>query len=171
MTRLAGLLLLTVVLACAGPSSSPPPTAPFSLAGQRVLVLPVQNAHEPDGGSDSLLAALQRYEPRAIWIGPADLQRALRRLPAFAADPAALPHDPLVHHGDRRAGEPLASELRRFSALADARWVLLPRKAQFVNASPRISAALLDARTGVVLWAGHAEEPSTLAARLLGPPQ
>lgn len=167
--RRAGFLLLAVVLACARPASSPSAAPPFSLAGQRVLVLPIQNARGHAERSDSLLAALQRGEPRAVWMRPADLQRALRRLPAFAADPAALPHDPLVHHGERRAGEPLASELRRFSALADARWVLLPREAQFVNASPRVSAALLDARTGVVLWAGDAEDPSTLAARLLGP--
>ncbi|CAN5214122.1 MAG: hypothetical protein H0V06_04090 [Gemmatimonadetes bacterium] len=169
MIRPRWLILLALAFGCTRPAAGPNPAPVPNLAGQRVLVLPIQSSRTGDSASASLVAALRSAQPRAIWIGPAELQRALARLPGFAADPAALPHDPLLHHGDRRAGEPLASEIRRFSALADARWVLLPREARFVNATSRITAALLDARTGVVLWTGDAENAAGLVRHLVGP--
>lgn len=165
--RLSWPVLLLLAVGCTRPPTGPGPAPALNLAGQRVLVLPVQASKAGDSASASLVAALRSAEPGAVWIGPAELNRALARLPGFAADPAALPHDPLLHHGDRRAGEPLASELRRFSALADARWVLLPREARFMNASSRITAALLDARTGVVLWTGDAESIAALVRHLV----
>ncbi|HEX2188812.1 MAG TPA: hypothetical protein VHG51_07945, partial [Longimicrobiaceae bacterium] len=110
-----------------------------------------------------LLFALGEREPRATWIAPEVLERALRRSPGFAGSPRTLPADPLVHHRERRAVEPLAGELRRYAALTDVRLVLLPRAASFARAEGaaegrvRIDAALIDARSGDVLWWGEAE--------------
>ena len=169
MIRCGWLALLLLTLGCGRATSGPIPAPVPNLAGKRVLVLPIQGSNGPDSASARLVAALRTAEPQAIWIGPAELNRALARLPGFGANPASLPHDPLVHHNDRRAGEPLASALRRFSALADARWVLLPREARFVNAPARITASLLDARTGVVLWAGNGENIAAVAHHFSGP--
>lgn len=163
-----GVLLLVLAVGCARPSPALVPAPAPNFAGQRVLVLPIQGGTPHDSSSPELVTLLRVAQPRATWVGGAELDRALARLPGFAADPAALPHDPLVHHGDRRAGEPLASELRRFSALTDARWVLLPREARFVNAPSRITAALIDARTGAVLWAADAENAAALVRYLVG---
>lgn len=168
-----------VLAACApaarAPADAPEPAAPpaasapaLRLAGMRVLVLPFQQVSGLPAGADErlgreLLFALGEREPRVTLVAPDVLERALRRSPGFAADPRALPADPLMHHRERRAVEPLAGELRRYAALTDARLVLLPRSATFTRADGaaegrlRIDAALLDARTGDVVWWGEAE--------------
>ncbi|MBA2243662.1 MAG: hypothetical protein H0W11_01810 [Gemmatimonadetes bacterium] len=68
----------------------------------------------------------------------------------------------MLQHREPRVTEPLAGELRRYSALMDARLVLLLREARFARAADadvgnlRIGAVLLDARSGRVLWWGEA---------------
>lgn len=159
----AVLLLLSACGSRAGDvhaRMSAPPT--MELAGQRVLVLPAQSVTEGEGGARTtaeLLFALNERNPRVTWVAPGELQRALQRLPTYAADPDSLPADPLMDHGERRAVDPLASVLRRYAALMDTRYVLLPREVYFTPGSSgagelRISAALLDARTGDVIWRG-----------------
>lgn len=151
--------------AAAPPAASAPA---LRLAGQRILVLPVQAAgglpaDTPERLGRELLFALEEREPRATLVTPEALERALRRSPGFAADPRALPADPLVHHRERRAVEPLAGVLRRYAALTDVRLVLLPRAVAFARTGEaeegrvRIDAALVDARTGDVVWWGEAE--------------
>lgn len=207
MTRARRVLPLALAAALAGCASAAPEarggaaeapplaaSAPaLRLAGQRILVLPVQTVgglpdDMPERLGRELLFALEEREPRATLVAPEALERALRRSPGFAGDPRALPADPLVHHHERRATEPLAGELRRYAAITDVRLVLLPRSAAFSRTGGeegrlRIDAALVDARTGDVVWWGEAEgeprpEPdvralasaaAALAARLAAP--
>lgn len=135
------------------------------LGGQKVVLLPVQvvTGFPPEAHARleaELLFALGERDARVTWVAPEALERALRRSPGFAGSPRALPSDPLLHHGERRVVGALAGELRRYSALTGARLLLLPRSAAWVPAEGggevRLSAALLDARTGDVLWWGEA---------------
>ena len=167
--QLVRIACLAWLAACGRPAvPAPKVSPPMNLAGQRVLVLPVQNAAAQDSISEAVLGSLRAREPAATWIGPGELRRALARAPGYAVDPRTLPADPLLHHGDRRATDPLASQLRRLAALVDARLAFLPREARFVNAASRVTAALLDTRTGVVLWTGDADDAAALATRLVG---
>lgn len=179
MKSFSALALAVLLAACAGgapPASAPgaagppPPAAtvpPLRISG-RVLVLPFQNVsglpEEAYGRlGRELLFALGERDSRVKWIAPEELERGLKRSPGFAGDPRALPADPLLHHGERHAVEPLAGELRRYAALTDARVVLLPQSAAWVRPAGagegrvRLSAAVIDARTGNVLWWGEAE--------------
>lgn len=174
-------LLLWAALAACAPAAAPAPAPdaaaapvesapPMRIGGQKVVVLPVQRvAGLPDPLRErvdaELLFALGERDRKVQWVAPEALERALRRSPGFAPDPRALPSDPLVHHRERRAVEPLAGVLRRYSALMDARLVLLPRTVAWVpdpgGGMVRVSAAVLDARSGDVVWWGEAAgEPS-----------
>ncbi|HEV2146249.1 MAG TPA: hypothetical protein VGR37_02410 [Longimicrobiaceae bacterium] len=177
--RTSHFALAVLLAACApkpaaapdAPAPTPPPAASapaLRLAGQKVLVLPVQAVNGLSGEAQDrlereLLFALGDREPRATWIAPEVLERALRRSPGFAGSPRAVPGDPMMHHRERRVVEPLAGELRRYAALTDVRLVLLPRAAAWVRADGtdpgrvRISAALVDARSGDLVWWGEAE--------------
>lgn len=152
------LAALVVVAACARPPAAgdrATSAPPLHISGQRVLLLPIQglgtSGHE--ALEAELLFALRERDPGITWIGPEELRQALRRAPQLAGDPAMLPADPLVHHGVRRAGDALGAELRRLSALTDTRLVLLPRLVGGEDAgSLGFRAALLDTRTGTVIW-------------------
>lgn len=168
--RLALLVLLLAAAACSarpgrGTDAGAPP---LHLTAQRVLVLPVQPRGalpvDPATLDAEILFALQERDPRVVWVGPTELRQALRRSPGIATDPAALPADPLLHHGERRAVEPLAGVVRRYSALTDARLVLIPHLAAAPGtaasaAGVRLGGSLLDARTGHVVWWGDVMAP------------
>lgn len=166
----AGAPASTQAPATSPPAPVPPAEAtvpPLRLSGQKVLVLPVQAAPGMPFGSEEqatseLVFALGERDPRASWIFPDALRRALRSAPGFASDPGNLPADPLVHHREHVAVDPLIGELRRFGALTDARLVLLPRFAAWIRdpsggGRVRFSAALIDSRNGDVIWWGEAD--------------
>lgn len=144
-----------------------PSVYPMSLNGQRVLMLPVQAAPGVSAGREAVTAelafALQDRDPAATWITPDELRRALARAPGYAQDPATLPGDAFLHHRERYIVDPLASVVRRYSALVDARVVILPREARFVpepggeGGRVRIGAVAVDARTGSLIWWGEAD--------------
>ncbi|HEX2093883.1 MAG TPA: hypothetical protein VHG28_15880 [Longimicrobiaceae bacterium] len=152
-----------------------PSAPPLRVGGQRILVLPVQAtsglpAEAQQRVGAEILFALGERESRVTWISPEELERALRRSPGFAGDPRNLPADPLMHHRERRAVEPLIGELRRYAALTDARLALLPRSVAFLRHAGadmgrvRLSAALIDTRSGDLVWWGEAEgDPAAVA--------
>jgi hypothetical protein len=169
--RALAAALAVLAAACGGQRPDPatlPPTsvAPMDLGGQRVLILPIQaSAGLPVNREEAtlaLVAALRDRDSRTQWVDPARLRRSLAQSPGFAPDPAALPGDPYRTPGDRRIQGPLADAVRRYSALTEARLVLIPRSA-VVRALPeggvvvRMDAAVVDARTGLVVWFGEAE--------------
>ncbi len=166
--------VLLALAACApprpAPTAAPPPPPPVSstaamdFGGQRVLILPVQSAEAVgtrDEVTSELVFALKERDERTQWVTPDQLRRALRGAPGYAADPGTLPDDAYLHHGERTIVDPLGSVVRRYSALADARVVVIPRAARWVEGPAggrvRMSAAVVDARNGRVLWFGDAE--------------
>jgi len=152
----------------ATPAPRPPQSvAPMDLAGQKVLVLPAQAVSGiPQGREDvtrEVLFALSERDTRTRWIDPARLRAALRGAPGFADDPDALPAEGFQHHRERYMIDPMASLLRRYSALMDARLVLVTRGAQWLPAADgtggtvRIAAVMVDARSSNVVWYGEAD--------------
>ncbi|HEX8454215.1 MAG TPA: hypothetical protein VF647_19185 [Longimicrobium sp.] len=152
--------------AAPGPATVPAPVAmpAMDLGGQRVLILPVQAAEgvgTRDEATSELVFALAERDARAQWVTPEQLRRALRAAPGYAADPGTLPDDPYIHHGERSIVDPLGGIVRRYSALADARVVVIPRAARWMPGSAggrvRMTAAVVDARSARVIWHGDAE--------------
>lgn len=204
------LVLAAAALACAcggraappaGPAPAPPPppppaqsVGPMDIAGQRVLVLPMQIVSGvPQTRADATreaLFALGERNARVRWVDPEQLRAALRRAPGYAEDPDVLPSDAFRHHRERYVVEPLGGVLRRYSALMDTRLVLILQSAQWLAAAApdsggavRMSAVMIDTRTGNVVWWGDADgsrrpapdasalpaAASVLAARLVVP--
>lgn len=178
----AALSLLTAA-GCGG--KKPPPggvapataVAPMDLGGQRVLILPVQSAtgvpFNREAITDAIVAAIRARDTRTQWIDPARLRRSLASSPNFAPDPAALPNDRYEAWGDRRIQGGLADAVRRYMALTEARLVVIPRSAALMTpdsggAFVRLNAAVVDARTGFVVWWGEADgRPADPADRAL----
>lgn len=174
--RRAALALALLLAACGGRAPADPArpapavsVAPMDLGGNRVLILPVQaSAGLPvnrEVVTEALVAALTARDTRTLWIEPARLRRSLAMSPGFAPDPAALPNDPYEMHGERRIQGRLADAVRRYMALTEARLVVIPRSAVLIPADTvpgalprvRLSAAVVDARSGLLVWWGEAD--------------
>jgi hypothetical protein len=194
LRRAAPLAAAALVLAACGSAAAPPAGAqqpapapaavtppaaaalpkpeqtvpPMDLGGQKVLILPVQATFGVESdrqrATDELVYALTERDTRTTWVRPEALRRSLQRTPGYAGDPAALPRDAFTHYGERSVADPLASVLRRYSALMDARLVLLPREVRWLEApggggAVRVLAVLVDARSGRLVWYGEARGP------------
>jgi hypothetical protein len=157
------------------PEAPKPATAvsPMGLGGQKVLILPLQSSSGLNVGREQVTAevifALGEWDSRTPWVTPDQLRAAMRRAPGYAPDPASLPRDPMMHHGERYVVEPLAGLLRRYTALMDTRLVLVLREARWLpNADAtsgvvRLNAAVIDSRAGNLIWWGEADgETATL---------
>jgi hypothetical protein len=175
----AALFVVLTIPGCGGgqrPAASPRPerpkpaeaVSPVDFGGQKVLILPLQASSalpvSREQATAELVFALTERDTRTQWVTPDQLRAALRRAPGFSsADPAALPNDTYLHHGERYIIEPLAGAVRRFTALMDTRLVLIPREARWMPAADgsgghvRMSAAVVDSRSGNVVWFGEAD--------------
>ena len=142
---------------------------PMDLGGQKVLILPVQATYGVESdrarATDELLYAITERDTRTTWLRPDALRRALQRTPGYAGDPAVLPRDTWQHHGDRYIVDPLAGVLRRYTVLMDARLALVVREVRWLPAPSgqggvvRILAAMVDTRSGELVWWGEARSP------------
>lgn len=169
--RLAVLAIMLALPACGGkkpaPAGPPPPTAvaPMDLGGQQVVILPVQQATGVGFNREQITAeivtALQARDSVTQWITPDRLRHLLRQSPGYAPDPAALPNDSYQSHGERRVAGALADPIRRYAALTRARLVVITRSAVAISDSTgtrvRLTAAVVDARTGLLVWWGDAD--------------
>ena len=162
-----------------GPAPIRPPAAVAAMdfGGQKVLILPMQFANGVGATREQITAevvfALGEWDARTTWVTPEQLRAALRRTPGYAPDPAALPNDSWMHHGERYVVAPLVTQLRRYSALMDARLVLVLRDASFLPAPEgggviRLSAGVVDSRNGNVIWFGDADGPVRPQADAVG---
>ena len=177
----------------AAPAVKGPVAAPaMRLNAQSVLVVPMQSVEGLPWNADrvtaEILDALGERDQATTWITPDRLRRSLSGSPGYAPDPAHLPADPFMHHNERTTIEPLAGILRRYGALMDARLVLVPQRAQWLTVqgrgAVRLSATMVDTRTGMVVWFGEADgkvgaapddealatAAAALAARMLAAP-
>lgn len=173
---LAFALAAAASLAACKPPAPPPGPVPIrppaavaamDLGGQKVLIMPMQFASGVGASREQVTAevvfALGEWDSRTTWITPDQLRAALRRTPGYAPDPAALPTDTWMHHGERYIVAPLVTQLRRYAALMDARLVLVLREARYLPVPDgsggiiRLSAGVVDSRNGTVLWFGDAD--------------
>lgn len=160
-------VVLAVLSGCAHPHPPPGPGTsqgiPPDLRGDRVILLPFQRVIGVDGDLGAELAfALKARGPRVAWVAPAELETALERSPGLDARTRDLPVDDFLAGEIRRIGDPLFGDLRRLGAVANADYALLPIQAalepsQGGGGAVRLWAAVIEVRTGQVLWFGIAE--------------
>lgn len=180
--RLAPLALLALT-GCARTVDPPAPGESRGwvpdLRGQQVMVLPFQIQEGPVADADAELAfALEGTGPSVTWVLPADIREALRASPALDAPLDGLPVDVFLRTQVDRLGDPVYGVLRRLGAVTGADLALLPvavfqrAEAPEVPPSVQVSAALMDVRTGRVIWygveaaPGSSGDPAVLAAAM-----
>jgi hypothetical protein len=191
LLRRARPLLVTALIACAGQAEpptpdQPPATQPPDLTGATVMVLPAQPAPgasvlpdgEPVPGLDREIAYwLGETAPRVTWILPPVLERTLERSPSLGIRLRSLPVSIFHRAQVENIGDPLFGDLNALGALVGARVALLPVSAAYVSGTGgepgrvELRIALLDPRTGRVLWYGAVagergmpEDPATVAS-------
>ena len=165
--RTATAVALAVGLtACMGRAAAPEPGTsqgtPPDLRGSRVMVLPVQDVRGVAGDSDAEIAfALQDREPGVTWVLPRRIQESLDRSPGMNGRIHGLSVGAFSAGEVRRIGDPLYGDLRRLGALVDADVALIPlwaaQVADSAGTTVRLSATLIQVRTGRVLWFGMVE--------------
>lgn len=141
------------------------------------MVLPVQENRGVPGDPDAELAfGIKEHGAGVDWVFPPELERALSRSPGLQTSAHGLPVAMFEEAEVRRVGDPLYGQLRRLAALVDAQVAFVPVRATLETDSTgaravRLSAALIQVRTGRVLWfgvaqgdAGAAEDPRALAS-------
>jgi hypothetical protein len=159
--------LLLLISACAGRSSAPPSPGYErggvpELRGVRILLLPLQlrTGGHPDFDRE-LEYALRQRPGGTDWVAPEAIRQVLARSPGTGILIDQLPVRPFLAGELLRVGDPLFGDLYRLGALVGASWALLPveAKARTEGAAEAIelSAALLDVRTGSVVWYGVVE--------------
>ena len=161
------LLLVSLLSACGGTAPPPAPGqsrgVPPDLRGRRVILLPVQRVVGVGGDPDAELAFTLQDRGREVdWILSEEVSRVLARSPAMQTQITGLPVGLVLQGEVQRIGDPLFGQIRRMAALVEADAVLLPVRASFerdsqdFDASPRVrfTAALIEARSGRVVWFG-----------------
>lgn len=153
--------------ACHHPVPAPGPGTsqgvPPDLRGSRVMVLPVQQNMGVTGDVDAEMAfGLGQRGHGVEWIFPAQMEQALSRSPGLDADTHGLQMGAFEAGEVRRVGDPLYGQLRRLSAIVDGQVALVPVRASMEpdslgGSAVRLSAALIQVRTGRVLWFGVAQ--------------
>ncbi len=179
MRFLLGAGSAIVVAACAG--QAPAPEAGYStglvpdLRGVPVMVFPVQEVQglpvgvDPDG---ELAFALTERGADEGWIWPSDIRAIAARTPGLAMNVDGLPVGVFLQAEVQRVGDPLYGNLRRVSAVANSEVALIPVQvrapADGGRVAVEIAAALIQTRTGRVLWFGIVADPAPGADRRAG---
>lgn len=195
--------LLAAVGLLAGCASAPAPQAGQSrgyvptLDGREVIVFPVQRNLGVEGDATAeLVFALEGPGAGPAWLLPDELRRTLARSPGLDAPLDNLPVDVFLRAQVNRIGDPIYGVMRRIGAVTGADLALLPVAvrpgAAGVDSAGAADgpvpaeyvAALLEVRTGRVVWfgveegsAGPRDDPRRLAsaaealARRLVPPR
>lgn len=168
-------VVLGLLLAACGGAPEPPPLAtlpPAGLAGQSLVVLPVQRAGDYEAeAEDELVYALRQREGTDNWVFPDEVRRAVARSPSLNAPVDALPVDIFLQAEVERVGDPLYGMLRRVAALTGSNRVLIPVGVSFRPAGPdevppvepavQVLASVVDVVSGRVMWLDVAEGDAT----------
>jgi hypothetical protein len=132
------------------------------LRGERVLLLPLQLRTGGHADFDHELEYALRERPGGTnWVTPEAIREMLARSPGTGIVIDQLPVRAFLAGELLRVGDPLFGDLYRLGALAGASWALLPIEAKTrpeeVGEAIELSAAILDVRTGSVVWFGVVE--------------
>lgn len=160
-------MVLWAAASCGRTAPPPEPGTSTGLApdlrGRRVLLLPVQHVVGVPGDPDAELAfTLQDRGKRVMWVLPQEVEAVLARSPGVQASTRGLPVGTFLAAEVERVGDPLYGQLRRMAALVSANAVLLPVVASTdtqddMLSAVRVTTALIEPRTGRVLWFGVSE--------------
>ena len=154
------------------------PTPLATLAGQRIIVLPLHYLRAIDtlgiagqianprsflrSVDDEIAFAMAERGLKSAWVFPDVLLRSHQRNVGHTADPYNLAGEVLRPTGPRRIEQlpdPLASQLRTLVAVSDARFALFPVEVRFENSGGAARAVmhvvLLDVRASNIRWAGE----------------
>lgn len=180
--RATTFVALLWTAACGGQDPPILPTLPaVGLAGQRVLVFPVQR-DLVEGSSDRELAyALDSRRGASRWVLPDELRASLARSPGMDVPTEDMPVDIFFQAEVERIGDPLYGMIRRAASLFDARAAIIPLSVSYrppemapegsggeattegqVAPAPNTGAVevfgvLIDVLTGSVMWRGIRE--------------
>lgn len=171
-------IAIVVLTACARPQGAPPVpaahTAPI-LIGETVMIFPVQRGVVPvadtsarhftieQGKLDAELAYwLPQLGNNVKWVLPAQIQRAITRSPTLEIDINNLAVGAFGRAQVKRIGDPLFGDLRKLSAVLNARIAVIPVAAEQIGATPQsarvqVATAVINALSGNVLWFGVIE--------------
>lgn len=199
----AALVAVAAAVVAAGCATAAAPEAGQSrgyvptLDGQEVIVFPVQRNLGVQGDATAeMVFALEGPGAGPRWLFPDELRRVLARSPGLDAPLDNLPVDVFLRAQVNRIGDPIYGVMRRIGAVTGADVALLPvavrpgapavdsaGNAVEGHAPAEYVAALLEVRTGRVIWfgieegmAGAPDNPGLLAsaaealARRLVPP-
>jgi hypothetical protein len=181
MMRRFSILGLVLIAACGGSKATenapPAPatnTPPPVLAGQTVMVFPVQRGYVPVADptqqhfaidASKLDAEIAYWLPQmgnAKWILPATIQRSITRSPTLGVDMHNLSVAVFQRAQVKRIGDPLFGDLRKLAAVHDASIALIPVAAENIGTTPaaartQIATAVINALDGTVIWFGVIE--------------
>ncbi|MGH7503652.1 MAG: hypothetical protein ACREL7_18145 [Longimicrobiales bacterium] len=130
------------------------------------MVLPAQagpahtGAGEPVPGLDREIAYwLGELVPRANWVFPPAIERAISRNPSLGIRLDALAVQSFHRGVVEIIGDPLFGDLSALGPLVGARFALLPVAVDYVTEESgdgrvEVQAALIDTRGGRVMWFG-----------------
>ena len=125
------------------------------------MLLPVQPTRgATPTGLDEELAYWFGERSRAVrWVFPPTLERALERSPGLGIHLRSLAVSSFFRAEVRRIGDPLFGDLRRLSALVDARFAIVPIAAPPASTAGEdgrveIAAAVIETVGGQVHWFG-----------------
>lgn len=131
-----------------------------------MILLPVQRTVGVPGDPTAELAfALTNRGNEVEWVLEEEVIEILERSPSIQARTRNLPVGLFLQAEVERVGDPLYGQLRRMASLVDAQAVLLPVAASFEpnpqvpGSRPRVrlTATLIEARSGRVAWFGVEE--------------
>lgn len=163
------LAIIALLSACAGGREPAPLTGTLAnpgLAGQRIMVFPVQAASSPEAATGELVFALENRRGTGSWVFPGELARSLERSPGLDVPLTGLPVGVFARAEVRRIGDPLYGILRRAASLNGATAALVPVAVTFRATSPEgpasmeVLAAVVDVATGRVVWLDRTEAPA-----------
>lgn len=159
----APLVGLLVLAGCSGrtvvPEAGYQTGSVPELRSARVLLLPVQILRGGNQGFDEELPfALRSRGQGGDWVDAESILETVRRNPELRLELDRLPVRPFLQAEVRRVGDPLFGDLYRLGVLMNARYAVLPvelrERPEEGGFAVEVVAALLDLRTGHVLWHG-----------------
>lgn len=166
------VLVCATLAACGSPPRPDMPTLPaVGLAGQRVVVFPVQRALVPGEPDRELSYAVEARAGTSRWVLPEALEASIARSPGVDVPVRDLPVDIFFRAEVDRIGDPLYGMIRRAASLSDARTALIPLSVSWrapvvdetgatIPGAVEVYGALINVLTGEVIWSGVREGPA-----------